>query len=84
MNIIIIGGEMMVKLIKRGDKYKPAKLKASIMKAGANSSVANAIVKTIKVKQGMTTFHLRKLVLAQLSKLAPGAAKRYRAHKKRR
>ncbi|MBS3162521.1 hypothetical protein J4467_01230 [Candidatus Woesearchaeota archaeon] len=74
----------MVKLVKRGDKYKPAKLKASIMRAGASSAIANAVVKSVKVKQGMTTLHLRKLVLAQLTKLSPSAAKKYRAHKKRR
>ena len=74
---------MMVKLIKRGDTYKPAKLKASIMKAGASTSVAKSIVDSIHIKNGMTTLQLRKLVQAKLVKLDAKAAKRYRTHKKK-
>jgi hypothetical protein len=74
----------MVKLIKRGDKYRPEKLRKSILKAGASNKVAAEIVKTIHVRSGMSTLHLRKMVTAKLRKLAPGAAKRYNKHKKRR
>ena len=74
----------MVKLVKRGDSYKPAKLKASIMKAGASSAVAKSVVESIKVTHGMTTLKLRKMVLAKLAKLAPKVAKKYRAHKRKK
>lgn len=73
-----------IKLRKRGDTYKPAKLKTSIRKAGASSKVANEVMKKVKVRSGMTTLALRKQVTKLLRKLAPKAAKKYSKYKKKR
>ncbi len=72
----------MVKLKKRGDTYKPAKLQASIRKAGASPDVAKKIVGSVKVREGMSTLELKKQVTEQLKKLDPKAAKAYSSHKK--
>ena len=66
-----------IKLIKRGDTYKPAKLSASIRKAGANPRVVREVMKRVKVRNRMSTLSLRKQVTALLRKLAPKVAKRY-------
>ena len=66
-----------IKLVKKGDTYKPAKLKASILKAGAAKKVVLAVMKKVKVRAGMTTLALRKQVTALLRKLSPKAAKKY-------
>jgi hypothetical protein len=72
----------MVKLVKRGDTYKPEKLKASIMKAGASEETADKIVNSIKVYDGMSTLELRNQVTAKLKELDPGAAEAYESYKK--
>ncbi len=72
----------MVKLMKKGDTYKPAKLAASIRAAGASAEVAKKIVGSVKVRDRMTTLELRKQVTEQLRKLAPAAAKAYSAYKR--
>lgn len=66
-----------IKLVKKGDTYKPAKLKASVRKAGASAKVANEVMKKVKVKNRMSTLTLRKQVIKLLRKLAPKAAKKY-------
>lgn len=72
----------MVKLVKRGDTYKPEKLKASIMKAGASEETADKIVSSINVYDGMSTLELRNQVTAKLKELDPRAAEAYESYKK--
>ena len=72
----------MPKLVKRGDTYKPDKLKASIMKAGASEEAANEIVESTKVTEGMPTLMLRKQVLEKLRFLDSKAAERYETYRK--
>ncbi len=72
-----------IKLVKRGDTYKPAKLKASIRKAGASPKIVNAVMKKVRVRNRMSTLSLRKQVTKLLRKLAPKAAKKYAKRKKR-
>lgn len=72
----------MPKLVKRGDTYKPEKLKASIMKAGASEETANEIVESTKVTEGMPTLMLRKQVLEKLRFLDSKAAERYETYRK--
>ncbi len=49
----------MVKLVKRGDTYKAEKLKGSIVSAGASCDVADKIVSSVKIREGMSTLELR-------------------------
>ena len=72
----------MVKIMKRGDSYKPEKLEASIKAAGASSDVAKEVVSSIKVHEGMSTLELRKQASDLLKNLDPKAAQRYNAFKK--
>ena len=72
----------MVRLTKRGDTYRPEKLEASIIGAGASRDVAKKIVSSVKVHEGMSTLELRKQVSDLLKKLDPKAAQNYDAHKK--
>ena len=72
----------MPKLVKRGDTYKPDKLKASIMKAGASEETASEIVESTKVTEGMPTLMLRKQVLEKLRFLDSKAAERYETYRK--
>jgi hypothetical protein len=74
-------GEKMVKLIKRGDNYKAEKLKGSIISAGASSDVADKIVSSIKVREGMSTLELRRQVSDLLKKSDPKVAKAYDTYK---
>ena len=69
---------MAIRLIKRGDTYKPAKLAASVRGAGASPAVAKKIVASVKVRNGMTTLALRKQVTKLLEKLDPKAARVYK------
>ncbi len=73
---------IVVKLKKRGDTYKPAKLLGSIRKAGASPQIAKLVMKGFKVRSGMSTLAIRKQVSALLRKYDPNAAKKYAAHKK--
>lgn len=72
-----------IKLVKRGDTYKPAKLSASVRKAGASPKVVRAVMKKVRVRNRMSTLSLRKQVTKLLRKLAPKAAKKYAKKKKR-
>jgi len=72
-----------IKLVKRGDTYKPAKLKASIKRAGASSKVVNAVMKKVRVRNRMSTLSLRRQVTKLLRKFAPKAAKKYAKRKKK-
>jgi len=72
-----------IKLVKKGDTYKPAKLKASIRKAGAGKKMLAAVMKAVKVRSGMTTRAHRKQVTALLRKLSPKVAKKYSKKKKK-
>ncbi len=72
----------MVKLMKKGDTYKPAKLAASIRHAGASAEIAKKILGSVKVRDRMSTLELRKQVTALLQKLDPAAAKAYRSYKR--
>ena len=72
-----MGWNNLVKLRKRGDTYKPAKLRASISRAGASPKVASEVMRRVRVKQNMSTLALRKQVTKLLRKLAPNVAKRY-------
>lgn len=73
----------MVKLTKKGDTYKPEKLEASIIAAGASRDVAKKIVGSVKVREGMSTLELRKQVSDLLKKLDPKAAQAYDAYRQR-
>lgn len=72
----------MVKLVKRGDTYRPEKLKSSVLKAGASEEIANKIVASIEVREGMSTLELRNKVIELLKTLDPKAAAAYKAYKK--
>jgi hypothetical protein len=72
----------MVKIMKRGDSYKPEKLEASIKAAGASSDVAKKVVNSIKVHEGMSTLELRKQASDLLKNLDPKAAQKYETFKK--
>lgn len=74
-------GEFLVKLIKRGDTYKAEKLKGSIVAAGASPDVADKIVSSVKIREGMSTLELRKQVSDLLKKFDPKAAKAYDTYK---
>ena len=71
----------MVKIMKKGDTYKPEKLEASVMAAGASNEVAKKVVNSVKVRDGMTSLELRKQVLDLLKNLDPKAARNYDAYK---
>lgn len=73
----------MVKLMKRGDTYRPEKLAASVRKAGASEETAKKVVASVKVREGMSTLELREQVTGLLQKLDPKAAKTYISYKKR-
>jgi len=73
----------LVKIMKRGDTYKPEKLEASIKAAGASSEVAKKVVNSVKVHEGMSTLELRKQVSDLLKNLDPKAARDYDAFKKK-
>ena len=73
----------MVKIMKKGDTYKPEKLEASIKAAGASSEVAKKVVNSIEVHEGMSTLEMRKQVSSLLKNLDPKAARNYDAFKKR-
>ena len=72
-----------VKLVKRGDTYRPAKLAASVRGAGASAATAAKVLKMVKVRNGMSTLQLRKQVTAILKKIDPKAEKHYNRKKKR-
>jgi hypothetical protein len=72
----------LVKIVKRGDTYKPEKLEASIKAAGASSEVAKKVVSSIKVHEGMSTLELRKQASDLLKNLDPKAARKYDAYNK--
>lgn len=72
----------MVKVVKRGDMYRPEKLKSSVMKAGASEKTANKIVASIKVREGMSTLELRNKVIEILKTLDPKAAVAYESYKR--
>jgi hypothetical protein len=72
----------LVKIVKRGDTYRPEKLEASIKAAGASSEVAKKAVSSIKVHEGMSTLELRKQASDLLKNLDPKAARRYDAYHK--
>lgn len=67
----------MVKLVKRGDAYKAEKLKGSIVSAGASCDIADKIVSSVKIREGMSTLELRRQVSDLLKKFDPKAAKAY-------
>jgi hypothetical protein len=73
----------LVKIMKKGDTYKPEKLEASIKAAGASSEVAKKVVNSFKVHEGMSTLELRKQVSDLLKNLDPKAARNYDAFKKK-
>ena len=73
----------LVKIMKKGDTYKPEKLEASIRAAGANSEVAKKVVSSIDVREGMSTLELREEVIDKLRNLDPKAAQNYDTFKKR-
>jgi hypothetical protein len=72
----------LVKIVKRGDTYRPEKLEASIKAAGASSEVAKKVVSSVKVHEGMSTLELRKQASDLLKNLDPKAARKYDAYHK--
>jgi len=73
-----------IRLIKRGDTFKLSKLRASVRKAGATKKVQDAVLKSVKVRSGMSTLELRRQVTKILRKLAPKVAKKYAKYKKKK
>jgi len=67
--------------VKRGDTYRPEKLEASIIAAGASREVAKRIVSSVKVHDGMSSLELRRQVSDMLKKLDPKAANAYDTYK---
>ena len=74
-------GGRLVKIVKKGDTYKPEKLEASVIAAGASSEVAKKVANSVKVRDGMTSLELRKQVSDLLKNLDPKAARNYDAFK---
>lgn len=74
----------MVKVNKRPEEFSKAKLKASIINAGAKDEHATQIADKIarKVKEGTTTVLIRRWVIAELKKLDADAAEAYMKYKK--
>jgi hypothetical protein len=72
----------LVKIVKRGDTYRPEKLEASIKAAGASSEVARKVVSSVKVHEGMSTLEIRKQTSDLLKNLDPKAARKYDAYHK--
>jgi methionine aminopeptidase len=72
----------LVKIVKRGDTYKPEKLEASIKAAGASNEVAKKVVSSIKVHEGMSTLEIRKQTSDLLKNLDAKAARKYDAFTK--
>jgi hypothetical protein len=72
----------LVRIVKRGDTYRPEKLEASIKAAGASSEVAKKVVSSVKVHEGMSTLELRKQASDLLKNLDPKAARNYDAFTK--
>jgi hypothetical protein len=63
--------------VKRGDTYRPEKLKASIKAAGASSEVAKKALSSARVHKGMSSLELRKQVSDLLKNLDPKAARKH-------
>jgi len=72
----------LVKIVKRGDTYRPEKLEASIRAAGASNEVAKKVVGSINVREGMSTLELRNQASNLLKSLDPKAARNYDAFTK--
>ena len=74
----------MVKVKKRSEDFNKAKLKASMINAGAKDAHAAQIVDKIasKVKRGTTTVMIRRWVITELRQLDQKAAKTYETYKK--
>jgi len=70
-----------IRIVKRGDTYRPEKLEASIIAAGASREVAKRIVSSVKVHDGMSSLELRRQVSDMLKKLDPKAANAYDTYK---
>ncbi len=74
----------MVKVKKRSEEFNKAKLKTSILKAGAEDKHATQIADKIasKVKTGTTTVQIKRWVIAELKPLDSKAAEAYMKYKK--
>jgi len=74
----------LVKVKKRSEEFNKAKLKASIMNAGAEDKHATQIADKIarKVKAGTTTVSIRRWVISELKPLDAKAAETYMKYKK--
>ncbi len=74
----------MVKVEKRSEEFSKAKLRASIMNAGAKDEHATQIADKIavKVKAGTTTAMIRRWVITELRKLDVEAAEAYMKYRK--
>ncbi len=70
--------------MKRSEEFNKAKLKASIINAGAKDKHATQIADKIarKVKEGTTTVLIRRWVITELKKLDAEAAEAYMKYKK--
>ncbi|MFH2106038.1 MAG: hypothetical protein ABII22_02160 [Candidatus Micrarchaeota archaeon] len=77
---------MVKKLVKRGDSFKEAKLRASLNRAGVLPKQSGEIVVLVKkyvAKESRpTTLGVRKIVEVYLKKENPKAHKKYHVHKK--
>ena len=74
----------LVKVKKRSEDFNKAKLKASIMNAGAKDKHATKVADKIasKVKAGTTTVMIRRWVIIELRPLDAKAAEAYMKYKK--
>lgn len=78
---------MLVKVKKRvggTEEFDKAKLKASLIKAGAKEDQATKVTEVVagKVKEGVTSTEIRRMAAAELKKVDAAAAKKYEAFKK--
>ncbi|MBU2559858.1 hypothetical protein KKA03_03095 [archaeon] len=71
-----------VKNVGHEEDFKPGKLKLSVTKAGVSDEVAQKIMRSIKVEEGMKSSKLRNEIISHLNALEPQAAKKYQAFRK--
>jgi transcriptional regulator NrdR family protein len=84
----VIRDRMVVKIIKKAEKFSEKKLRASLKKVRAVPRATKAAVEAVKKRmrgiKSMTTADIKKIVSGVLRKLDPRALKRYASFHKRK
>jgi len=85
----VVGGDFLVKVKKRAGQtqnFDKAKLKRSLMRAGATEAHATKCADTVavKVREGMTTAEIKRMAAGELGRLDRRAADTYLTFKKER